>query len=67
MSCTEENKEQILAIIVLAMVIRRLVCIPVDPRDPLSISEQRIGVPNSQSRCVIHNGAAQDIADIPAH
>jgi hypothetical protein len=41
-SCTEGNKEQILATVVPTMVVRRLVCIPVGPLspcDPVSIFE----------------------------
>lgn len=47
---------------VLAMAIRRLVCVPavtLSSHDPLSTSEQRLRAPSSQNLCVIRRSAAQ--------
>ena len=34
------------------------------PGDTVETSKQRFGVPHIPGRCVIHNAATQDIADI---
>ena len=66
---TDDNKEQVLAAMVCAVVVRRSVCFQSTHHlgNLFLTLGQHFGAPISHRRCAIWNAAMQGIADISSH